>query len=197
MNEPKFTPDENQTLSLANRSCRQIRSASGWQIPFSGIAAASGCRVRRTAPGGFRANTTTWAGRTTACSWVSGMSGSGSSTSSKPAHQRWSKRELQRQIDAARLFERVALSSDTRALVNLEKEEGADRNRQLPRSVQGPVSAGFPGADRRVFGERPGSRHHQQSHSSSSPSWAASFCFIRRQYPMRVDDEDERLLTID
>lgn len=37
--------------------------------------------------------------------------------------QRWSKRELQRQIDRA-LFERVALSRDTRALVRLEKQRG-------------------------------------------------------------------------
>jgi hypothetical protein len=36
------------------------------------------------------------------------------------ATHRWSKRELQRQIDRA-LFERVALSRDTRALVRLEK----------------------------------------------------------------------------
>jgi hypothetical protein len=39
------------------------------------------------------------------------------------ASQRWSKRELQRQIDRA-LFERVALSRDTRALVRLEKQSG-------------------------------------------------------------------------
>jgi hypothetical protein len=38
--------------------------------------------------------------------------------------ERWSKRELQRQIAGA-LFERVALSSDTRALVNLEKGKGS------------------------------------------------------------------------
>lgn len=37
--------------------------------------------------------------------------------------QRWSKRELQRQIAGA-LFERVALSSDTHALVKLEKQKG-------------------------------------------------------------------------
>ena len=39
------------------------------------------------------------------------------------ASQRWSKRELQRQIDRT-LFERVALSRDTRALVRLEKQNG-------------------------------------------------------------------------
>ena len=39
------------------------------------------------------------------------------------ASQRWSKRELQSQIDRA-LFERVALSRDTGALVRLEKQRG-------------------------------------------------------------------------
>ncbi len=39
------------------------------------------------------------------------------------AQQRWSVRELSRQIDRA-LFERVALSHDTRALVRLEKASG-------------------------------------------------------------------------
>ncbi len=39
------------------------------------------------------------------------------------ASQRWATRELQRQIDRA-LFERVALSRDTRALVRLEKQSG-------------------------------------------------------------------------
>ena len=39
------------------------------------------------------------------------------------AFQRWSKRELQRQIDSA-LFERVALSRDTRALIRLERQRG-------------------------------------------------------------------------
>jgi hypothetical protein len=39
------------------------------------------------------------------------------------AQQRWSKRELQRQIDRA-LFERVALSRDTKALVRLDKQRG-------------------------------------------------------------------------
>jgi hypothetical protein len=37
--------------------------------------------------------------------------------------QRWSKRELQHQIERA-LFDRVALSRDTRALVRLEKQRG-------------------------------------------------------------------------
>ena len=40
------------------------------------------------------------------------------------AHERWSTRELLRKIDGA-LFERVALSRDTKGLVALEKKKGA------------------------------------------------------------------------
>ena len=39
------------------------------------------------------------------------------------AHERWSTRELQRKIDGA-LFERIALSRDTKKLVALEKKKG-------------------------------------------------------------------------
>ena len=75
--------------------------------------------------------------------------------------QRWSKRELRRQINGA-LFERVTLSRDTQALAALEKSKRAAGGQPLQPILQRPISSGFSWANRGLFGEGFGAGHHQQ-----------------------------------
>ena len=133
--------------------------AGGWQIPFPGIAAASGCRGPANASWWISPNTITSDGHTTGFFLVSAMSGSGDFTLSKPAsnggpNENYSGRSPEPCLSGWHCRATPARWSSW-------KSKRGPGNRALPRSVQGPVFAGFPWVDRRVFGERSGSGHRQ------------------------------------
>jgi predicted nuclease of restriction endonuclease-like (RecB) superfamily len=102
--------------------------------------------------------------------------------------QRWSKRELQRQIAGA-LFERVALSSDTRALVKLEKQKGPPEVAHYREAFKDPYLLDFLGLTG-AYSERDLEAAIVSNLQQFLTELGSDFCFIRRQYPMRIDDED-------
>jgi predicted nuclease of restriction endonuclease-like (RecB) superfamily len=102
--------------------------------------------------------------------------------------QRWSKRELQRQIAGA-LFERVALSSDTRALVKLEKQKGPPEVAHYREAFKDPYLLDFLGLTG-AYSEKDLEAGIVSNLQQFLTELGSDFCFIRRQYPMRVDDED-------
>jgi predicted nuclease of restriction endonuclease-like (RecB) superfamily len=102
--------------------------------------------------------------------------------------QRWSKRELQRQIAGA-LFERVALSSNTRALVKLEKKKGAPEIANYRDAFKDPYLLDFLGLTG-AYSEKDLETAIITNLQQFLTELGSDFCFIRRQYPMRIDDED-------
>jgi predicted nuclease of restriction endonuclease-like (RecB) superfamily len=103
-------------------------------------------------------------------------------------HQRWSKRELQRQIAGA-LFERVALSSDTRALIKLEKQKGPPEVADYREAFKDPYLLDFLGLTG-AYSEKDLEAAIVSNLQQFLTELGSDFCFIRRQYPMRIDDED-------
>jgi predicted nuclease of restriction endonuclease-like (RecB) superfamily len=103
-------------------------------------------------------------------------------------HQRWSKRELQRQIAGA-LFERVVLSSDTRALVRLEKQKGPPEVADYREAFKDPYLLDFLGLTG-AYSEKDLEAAIVSNLQQFLTELGSDFCFIRRQYPMRIDDED-------
>lgn len=104
------------------------------------------------------------------------------------ATHRWSKRELQRQIDRA-LFERVALSSDTRALVRLEKESGPVEMVRYEDAFKDPYLLDFMGL-KGAYSEKDLEAAIIANLQQFLTELGSEFCFIRRQFPMRIDDDD-------
>jgi len=104
------------------------------------------------------------------------------------ASQRWSKRELQRQIDRA-LFERVALSRDTRALVGLEKENGPVETARYEDAFKDPYLLDFLGL-KGAYSERDLEGAILANLQQFLTELGNGFCFMDRQFPMRIDDED-------
>ena len=104
------------------------------------------------------------------------------------ASQRWSVRELRRQIAGA-LFERVALSSDTRALVKLEKQKGPVEAANYQEAFKDPYLLDFLGLTG-AYSEKDLESAIIANLQQFLTELGSEFCFIRRQYPMRVDDED-------
>ena len=104
------------------------------------------------------------------------------------ASQRWSVRELRRQIAGA-LFERVALSSDTRALVKLEKQKGPVEATNYQEAFKDPYLLDFLGLTG-AYSEKDLESAIIANLQQFLTELGSEFCFIRRQYPMRVDDED-------
>ena len=102
--------------------------------------------------------------------------------------ERWSKRELQRQIARA-LFERVALSSDTRGLVKLEKQKGPVEVADYQEAFKDPYLLDFLGLTG-TYSEKDLESAIIANLQQFLTELGSEFCFIRRQYPMRVDDED-------
>ncbi len=102
--------------------------------------------------------------------------------------ERWSKRELQRQVGGA-LFERVALSSDTRALAKLEKERGPVEVANYREAFKDPYLLDFLGLTG-AYSEKDLESAIIANLQQFLTEMGSEFCFIRRQYPMRVDDED-------
>ena len=102
--------------------------------------------------------------------------------------ERWSKRELQRQIAGA-LFERVALSSDTRALVKLEQKKGPTEIADYRDAFKDPYLLDFLGLTG-AYSEKDFEAAIISNLQQFLTELGSDFCFIRRQYPMRIDDED-------
>lgn len=107
------------------------------------------------------------------------------------AQQRWSKRELQRQIDRA-LFERVALSRDTKALVRLEKQRGPMETVRYADAFKDPYVLDFLGL-KDVYSEKDLESAIVANLQQFLTELGSDFCFIARQFPLRIDDDDCRL----
>lgn len=104
------------------------------------------------------------------------------------ASQRWSKRELQRQIDGA-LFERVALSRSTRKLFALEKKKGPPEVVRYEDIFKDPYLLDFLGL-KGAYSEKDLEAAIIHNLEQFLTELGSDFCFIGRQYPMRVDDVD-------
>ena len=102
--------------------------------------------------------------------------------------ERWSKRELQRQMAGA-LFERVALSSNTRALVKLETAKGPPEIANYREAFKDPYLLDFLGLTG-AYSEKDLEAAIITNLQQFLTELGSDFCFIRRQYPMRIDDED-------
>ena len=101
---------------------------------------------------------------------------------------RWSKREIQRQIEGA-LFERVHLSRDTRKLVALEKKRGAPEIVRYEDIFKDPYLLDFLGL-KWAYSEKDLEAAIIRNLEDFISELGSDFCFIGRQYPMRIDDVD-------
>jgi len=104
------------------------------------------------------------------------------------AVQRWSVRELQRQIDGA-LFERVALSRDTRKLASLEKRKGPKEVVRYEDIFKDPYLLDFLGL-KGAYSEKDLEAAIIHNLEQFLTELGSDFCFIGRQYTMRIDDVD-------
>jgi len=104
------------------------------------------------------------------------------------ATERWSTRELDRRIAGA-LFERVALSRDTRKLVALERKIGPPETARYEDLFKDPYVLDFLGL-KGAYSEKDleGAIIHNLEQFLSE--LGSDFCFVARQYPMRIDDTD-------
>jgi predicted nuclease of restriction endonuclease-like (RecB) superfamily len=102
--------------------------------------------------------------------------------------ERWSKRELLRQMSGA-LFERVALSNDTRALVAMEKKLGPTEMANYREVFKDPYLLDFLGLTG-AYSEKDLEAAIISNLQQFLTELGGDFCFIRRQYAMRIDDED-------
>lgn len=102
--------------------------------------------------------------------------------------QCWATRELQRQIDRA-LFERVALSRDTKALVRLEKQRGPVETVRYEDAFKDPYLLDFLGL-KGAYSEKDLEAAIIANLQQFLTELGSDFCFIRRQFPMRIDDDD-------
>ena len=104
------------------------------------------------------------------------------------ATQRWSTRELTRQIAGA-LFERVALSRDTRKLVAIEKKKGPPAPADYRDAFKDPYLLDFLGLTG-AYSEKDLESAIIANLQQFLTELGNDFCFIRRQFPMRIDDDD-------
>lgn len=104
------------------------------------------------------------------------------------AQQRWSKRELQRQIDRA-LFERVALSPDTQVLVRLEKQRGPVETVRYEDAFKDPYLLDFLGL-KGAYSEKDLESAILANLQQFLTELGSDFCFVARQFAMRIDDDD-------
>jgi predicted nuclease of restriction endonuclease-like (RecB) superfamily len=102
--------------------------------------------------------------------------------------QRWSTRELERQINGA-LFERVALSRSTRKLVALEKRKGPPEVVRYEDIFKDPYLLDFLGL-KGAYSEKDLEAAIIHNLEQFLEELGSDFCFIGRQYPMRIDDVD-------
>ncbi|MEN6335367.1 MAG: PDDEXK nuclease domain-containing protein [Phycisphaerales bacterium] len=104
------------------------------------------------------------------------------------ANQRWSKRELRRQIDRG-LFERVALSRDTARLVEQERQAGPTEIVRYEDIFKDPYVLDFLGL-KGAYSEKDLEAAIIRNLEQFLSELGTDFCFIARQYAMRIDDED-------
>lgn len=104
------------------------------------------------------------------------------------AAQRWSVRELQRKIEGA-LFERVALSRETSKLVALEKKKGAPEVVRYEDIFKDPYLLDFLGL-KGTYSEKDLEAAIIRNLEQFLSELGSDFCFVGRQYPMRIDDTD-------
>jgi predicted nuclease of restriction endonuclease-like (RecB) superfamily len=104
------------------------------------------------------------------------------------ASQRWSKRELQRQVEGA-LFERVALSKNTSKLVTLEKKKGPPEVVHYEDIFKDPYLLDFLGL-KGAYSEKDLEAAIIHNLEQFLIELGGDFCFIGRQYSMRIDDAD-------
>ena len=102
--------------------------------------------------------------------------------------QRWSTRELERQINGA-LFERVALSRSTRKLAALEKKKGPPETVSYEDIFKDPYLLDFLGL-KGAYSEKDLEAAIIRNLEQFLEELGSDFCFIGRQYPMRIDDVD-------
>jgi predicted nuclease of restriction endonuclease-like (RecB) superfamily len=102
--------------------------------------------------------------------------------------QRWSTRELERQINGA-LFERVALSRNTRKLAALEKKTGPPQTVSYEDIFKDPYLLDFLGL-KGAYSEKDLEAAIIRNLEQFLTELGSDFCFIGRQYPMRIDDVD-------
>jgi len=102
--------------------------------------------------------------------------------------QRWSTRELERQINGA-LFERVALSRSTRKLLALEKKKGPPEVVRYEDIFKDPYLLDFLGL-KGAYSEKDLEAAIIRNLEQFLIELGSDFCFIGRQYPMRIDDVD-------
>lgn len=102
--------------------------------------------------------------------------------------QRWATRELERQIGAA-LFERVALSRNTRKLVALEKKKEPPETVRYEDIFKDPYVLDFLGL-KGAYAEKDLEGAIIHNLEQFLIELGSDFCFIGRQYSMRIDDVD-------
>lgn len=104
------------------------------------------------------------------------------------ATQRWSTRELQRKIEGA-LFERVALSRDARKLVSLERKKGPPEVVRYEDIFKDPYLLDFLGL-KGAYSEKDLEAAIIRNLEQFLSELGSDFCFVGRQYSMRIDDTD-------
>jgi len=104
------------------------------------------------------------------------------------AGQHWSKRELRRQIDRG-LFERVALSRDTSHLVAREKQTGPAEIVRYEDIFKDPYVLDFLGL-KGAYSEKDLEAAIVRNLEQFLTELGTDFCFIGRQYALRIDEDD-------
>lgn len=104
------------------------------------------------------------------------------------AECRWPVRELRRQIDRG-LFERVALSKDTPRLVTQEKRSGPAEIVRYENIFKDPYVLDFLGL-KGAYSEKDLEASIVRNLEQFLTELGTDFCFIARQYAMRVDEDD-------
>jgi predicted nuclease of restriction endonuclease-like (RecB) superfamily len=104
------------------------------------------------------------------------------------AEQRWTVRELRRQIDRG-LFERVALSKDIPRLVAREKQAGPAEMVPYEDIFKDPYILDFLGL-KGAYSERDLEAAIVRNLEQFLSELGTDFCFIGRQYAMRIDEDD-------
>ncbi len=107
------------------------------------------------------------------------------------ASQHWSKRELRRQIDRG-LFERVTLSRDTPRLVAREKRNATTDVVRYEDIFKDPYVLDFLGL-KGVYSEKDLEAAIVRNLEQFLTELGTDFCFIGRQYAMRIDEDDYSL----
>jgi predicted nuclease of restriction endonuclease-like (RecB) superfamily len=107
------------------------------------------------------------------------------------ASQRWSVRAFQRQIEGA-LFERVALSRNTSKLAAIEKRKPPEEVARYEDIFKDPYILDFLGL-KGAYSEKDLEAAIIHNLEQFLTELGSDFCFIGRQYSMRIDDVDHFL----